>query len=806
MSYDHRAIESKWQKRWEADSVFEAVDDPTRPKFYNVCMYPYPSGALHQGHIRNYTFGDLLTRYKKMRGYNVLSPMGWDSFGLPAENAAIASGAHPKANTESQIVTMTTQIKELGSMYDWSRELASHDPSFYRWDQWLFLELYDHGLAYKGEAPVNWCPKDQTVLANEQVVDGLCERCDTPVVRRTLAQWFFRITEFADRLLEDIDKLEHWPERVKTMQRNWIGRSEGAAFTIEVDGGGSFGVFTTRPDTIFGMTFCVLAPEHPLVESLITGTEHEEEVRTYVAEVGRVSDVERMSEGEKSGVFTGAHAVNPVNGTRVPIYVASYVLMGYGTGAIMAVPGQDQRDWDFAARYGIEVIRTVQPPDDWDGEAYAGDGPTINSDFLDGLDQSEAKKRIIEWMESEGIGSATVGYRLRDWLISRQRYWGSPIPMVECERCGLVPVPRDQLPVLLPQIEDYLPRGQSPLAADEEFVNTTCPNCDGPARRETDTMDTFVDSSWYFFRYTDPHNDRAIFDPEKPAYWLPLDQYIGGVEHAVLHLLYARFITKFLYDIGLSSVEEPFQRLFTQGMITLGGSKMSKSKGNVVDPVALFASHGADSLRLFHLFMGPPTDDAAWNPNGVDGTRRFLEKVWKTVTGEHPSSDRAEEETDRELLGLAHRTIHKVTEDIDRFHFNTAVPALMVLSNALASYVEANPRTDTVRDVTRILLLLMAPMTPHVAHELWEREGYGTMLATEPWPEWDADLAREETVTLIVQVNGKVRERLVVPSAIDAAEAERIALSSAKVAPWIGDKLVKSVISKPPRLVNIVVE
>ncbi|MEX0865522.1 MAG: leucine--tRNA ligase [Acidimicrobiia bacterium] len=805
MSYDHRAIESKWQKLWESQAIFEVTEDPARPKFYNVCMYPYPSGALHQGHIRNYTFGDLLTRYKTMRGFNVLSPMGWDSFGLNAENAAIATGVHPRVNTENHIATMTTLIKELGSMYDWSRELASHDPAFYRWDQWLFLELYDRGLAYKGEAPVNWCPKDLTVLANEQVIDGLCERCDTPVVKRNLAQWFFKITEYADRLLDDIETLEHWPERVRRMQRNWIGRSEGAAFTVEVEGGGSFEVFTTRPDTIFGMTFCVLAPEHPLVSQLVSGAEQEASVRDYVEAASRVSDIERMAEGEKTGVFTGAFAINPVNGARVPIYVAEYVLMGYGTGAIMAVPGQDQRDWDFATKYGIEIIRTVEPPADWEGEAYLGDGTTINSDFLDGLDQTAAKHRIIAWLEDGGVGAATVSFRLRDWLISRQRYWGCPIPMVNCAVCGLVPVPRDQLPVLLPDIEDYLPRGMSPLAADEEFVNTTCPQCGGPARRETDTMDTFVDSSWYYFRYTDPHNDQAIFDPAKPAYWLPLDQYIGGVEHAVLHLLYARFITKFLYDIGLSTVEEPFARLFTQGMITLGGSKMSKTKGNVVDPVSLFASHGADALRLFHLFMGPPTDDAAWNPNGVDGTRRFLERVWKTATGDHQFSDRPEAERDRELIGLAHRTVAKVTEDIDRFHFNTAVPALMILSNALADYVETEPRSAVFDEVLRRLLLLMAPMTPHVAHELWERLGHGSMLATEPWPEWDAALAITETVTLIVQVNGKVRDRLSVAPDVDPGEAERLALQSEKARVWIDGHEVRQVISKPPRLVNIVV-
>ncbi len=804
MSYDHKAIEARWQKRWETEGVFHAEEDPSKPKFYNVCMYPYPSGALHQGHVRNYTYGDLLTRYKTMQGFNVLSPMGWDSFGLNAENAAIKDGIHPRVNTENNIDTMRSQIQQLGSMYDWDRELASHDPDFYKWDQWLFLELYERGLVYKSEAPVNWCPKDQTVLANEQVIDGACERCGTPVVHKALAQWFFKITDYADRLLEDIEKLEHWPERVKTMQRNWIGRSEGTLFTIEVEGGGAFDVFTTRPDTIFGMTFCVLAPEHPLVDSLIADSEHESEAREYIAAANRASELERMAEGDKTGVFTGRYAINPVNDQRVPIYIADYVLMGYGTGAIMAVPGQDQRDWDFATKYGIDIIRTVQPPDDWKGEAYVGDGPTINSEFLDGMERTEAIASINQWLEQRGMGEATVQYRLRDWLISRQRYWGCPIPMINCANCGLVPVPADDLPVLLPDIEDYLPKGRSPLAAVDEFVNTTCPQCDGPALRETDTMDTFVDSSWYYFRYADARNEEAIFEPSKPAYWMPVDQYIGGIEHAILHLLYARFITKVLYDMGMSSVEEPFTRLFTQGMITLQGAKMSKSKGNVVDPVELFASHGADALRLYHLFMGPPTDDAAWNPNGIDGTRRFLDRVWTIATEDHEFVDREPDETDREMLGLAHRTVRKVTEDVDRFRFNTAVPALMVLSNQLSDYLSRGPREETYEEALRLLLLLMSPMTPHLAHELWEMRGHGSMLATEPWPTWDPELAKEETVTLVVQVDGKVRDRMEVPADITSEQATEVALGSEKVRSWVDGREVQRVIARPPNLVNVV--
>ncbi len=803
MSYDHKQIEAKWQERWESEKVFRAAEDPSRPKFYNLCMYPYPSGALHQGHVRNYTFGDLLTRYKTMRGYNVLSPMGWDSFGLPAENAAIETGVHPMENTEAQIVTMTRQIKQLGAMYDWDRELASHHPDYYRWNQWLFLQLWDRGLAYKKEAPVNWCPKDQTVLANEQVVDGVCERCGTVVERKNLAQWFFKITDYVERLLADLDLLDEWPDRVRTMQRNWIGRSEGAIFTIPVAGSdASFEVFTTRPDTIFGMTFCVLAPEHPLVPGLIAGSDHEDEARAYISQASRASEIERMSEGEKTGVFTGAKAVNPVNGKVVPIYIADYVLMGYGTGSIMAVPGQDQRDWDFATRYGIEIIRTVQPPDDWEGEAFLADGPTVNSEFLDGLDQAAAKVRIVDWLEEKGIGKRTVQYRLRDWLISRQRYWGSPIPIVSCPTCGLVPVPEDQLPVLLPDVQDYAPKGQSPLATVDEWVVTTCPSCGGEARRETDTMDTFVDSSWYFFRFTDPHNDHIAFEPEKARYWMAVDQYIGGVEHAILHLLYARFITKFLSDIGYSAVSEPFARLFTQGMITLGGSKMSKSKGNVVDPLELFASHGADALRLYHLFMGPPTDDAAWDTNGVEGTWRFLDRFWRLVT----ETDRFDETSSNpELIAQAHRAVKKVTEDIERFVFNTAIPPLMTLVNALSEAVRTGIDRKTFDQVVEMLIKLLAPMAPHISHELWERTGHDTMLATEPWPLWDPELVTQSTVVMVVQVNGKVRDRVEVPADIAPDEAERIALGLEKVQGWIDGASVQKVVARPPNLINFVV-
>jgi leucyl-tRNA synthetase len=807
MAYDFQSIEAKWQDRWAAERVFNVVEDPTRPKFYNVQMYPYPSGDLHMGHLRNYSYVDLLTRYRRMQGYNVLSPMGWDSFGLPAENAAIQTGIHPRTFTENQIARMKTQLRRLGAVYDWDREVACHTPEYYRWDQWLFLKLWERGLAYKKLAPVNWCPRDQTVLANEQVVDGACERCGTVVDKRDLEQWFFKITDYADRLLADLAGLDEWPERVRVMQENWIGRSEGCRFTMTVAGTDlSFDVFTTRPDTGFGMTFAVLAPEHPLVERLIAGTEQEQEARAYVTAARAQSELERMAEGDKTGVFTGRHAVNPLNGREVPIFIADYVLMGYGTGAIMAVPGEDQRDWDFAERYGLEIIPTVQRPEGWEGKAYTGDGPMVNSGFLDGLHKEEAIARATAWFEERGIGERTITYRLRDWLISRQRYWGCPIPMIICPACGLVPVPEEDLPVIHPDVDDYAPQGRSPLASVPEFVNVACPRCGGPATRETDTMDTFVDSSWYFLRYCDARNERAIFDPAKVGYWMPVDQYIGGVEHAVLHLLYARFITKVLSDLGVVEVQEPFARLFTQGMLVKDGAKMSKSKGNVVAPDPYYARYGADAIRLFELFIGPPTDDAVWSDNGVEGTARFLDRVWRMGVGEIGTVvEREETEADREILAVAHRTLRKVTGDVDRFAFNTAVAALMSFANVLQDRLREGIRRETFGEAYRLMLLMLAPMAPHMAHELWERLGYGAMLATEPWPAWDSELVKESTVVMVVQVNGKVRDRLEVAAGISAAEAEKLALASPKVSPWLAGKAVQRVVARPPALVNIVV-
>lgn len=806
MYYDHKKIEAKWQGIWASQRVFEVEEDPSRPKFYNVAMYPYPSGDLHVGHLRNYTYIDLITRYKMMRGFNVMSPMGWDSFGLPAENRAIETGIHPSESVKSQIEAMKKHFRQLGAGFDWSRELASHEKSYYRWDQWLFLELFDRGLAYRKNAPVNWCPKDQTVLANEQVVEGVCERCGTMVEKRNLAQWFFKITDYADRLLDDLDDLEHWPDRVRTMQRNWIGRSSGARFALEVaDTDLSFEVFTTRPDTIFGMTFAVVAPEHPLIPALIEGMGNADEAERYIDAASRASEIERLSEGDKTGVFTGRYATNPVNQEKVPIYIADYVLMGYGTGAIMAVPGQDQRDWDFATKYGIKIVRTVEPPADFDGEAYLGDGPAINSGFLDGLDREAAISTINQWLSEEGIGEETIQYRLRDWLISRQRYWGAPIPIIHCPTCGEVGVPRDQLPVELPDVEDFSPEGRSPLATVDSFVNTVCPDCGGPAQRETDTMDTFVDSSWYFFRYADAHNSEKIFDQSKAAYWLPVDQYIGGVEHAILHLLYARFITKFFADIGLSKVQEPFTRLFTQGMIVKDGAKMSKSKGNVVPPDGYYENFGADAMRLFELFVGPPTDDAVWNDNGVAGTRRFLDRVWRMATEDQQFVDRDADERDSELVAEAHRAVKKVTDDVERFRFNTTVSALMELANTFQSYLSDSPRQETFQQAFQFLILMLSPMAPHIAHELWEMTGHDSMLVTEPWPEFDPDLVKLASVTMVVQVNGKLRERIEVDAEISAAEAEQLALSSERVQEWIDGKDVRKIVVREPKLVNVVV-
>ena len=818
-AYDPQAIEAKWQARWAEEGSYEIDNDDPRPPFYVLCMYPYPSGPAHQGHVRNYTFGDLLVRNRTMHGYGVLSPIGFDSFGLPAENAAIRTGTHPRVFTEARIAELKASLRGIGAVYDWRREVRSHDPEYIRWNQVIFERFLEAGLAYRKKAPVNWCPGCQTVLANEQVLaDGTCERSGDLVVKRDLEQWFFRITAYADELLAALDDLE-WPERVKTMQRNWIGRSEGAEFELNVGrNDASIRVYTTRPDTSFGMTFVVLAPEHPLVAQ-ITTPDQRGEVEAFVERVRGETDIERQSTEsglEKRGVFTGAYAVNPFNGAEVPIYLADYVLMTYGTGAIMAVPGQDQRDWDFAVAYDLPIIRTVQPPEGWVGEAYTGDGPTINSAWLSGVaDVRRAKAAAIDWLEAEAIGQRKVNYRLRDWLVSRQRFWGCPIPVVYCPEHGIVPVPETDLPVLAPDDVEFRPTGESPLRDNAEFLNTTCPICGGPAERETDTMDTFVDSSWYFLRFCDPWATEVPFHQDAARHWMPVDQYIGGIEHAILHLLYARFYTRALADLGIAPAElrEPFQRLFTQGMIRMGGSKMSKSKGNLIAPSKYFETVGADALRLFHLSVGPPTEDFDWTDQTdevIEGCHRFLARVWRLASGAADRTnivDRAASPPDREVEKGAHRLIDRIDHDFARWSYNTAVAACREFVNELYSYVQSDDgaRVETVAFAVDTLLKLMAPMTPHITAELWEmRHGPGTTVHDQPWPVADPALVRVDTETMVVQINGKLRDRLEVPVIVGEDEAIRLALASPKVQAQLAGRPVRRVIAVPPKLVNIV--
>jgi leucyl-tRNA synthetase len=802
--YEVQAIERKWQQHWRDAATYQVDNDDPRPPFYVLSMYPYPSGPAHMGHVRNYTFGDLIVRYRTMNGYGVLSPIGFDSFGLPAENAAIKSGEHPRPFTDARIEELSSSLQGIGAVYDWRRVVKSHDPNFIRWTQWIFLRFLEAGLVYRAKATVNWCPGCQTVLANEQVLaDGTCERSGDVVEKRDLEQWFYKITQYAQQLLDDLDQLD-WPERVITMQRNWIGRSEGAEFEMQVSDdegnptGHRFRVYTTRPDTSFGMTFCVLAPEHELVEE-ITTPDHRDEVTAFVARVRKESEVERLSsEGglEKRGVFTGAYAINPFNNELMPIYLADYVLTTYGTGAIMAVPGQDQRDWDFAKAYGLPIVRTVQPPDDWEGEAYVGDGPAINSDWLNGLHKADAIVKAIDWLEEKGLGERKVNFRLRDWLLSRQRFWGCPIPIIYCPDHGAVPVPDEQLPIVAPDDVEFRPTGESPLRFHEGFLNTTCPICGGPAVRETDTMDTFVDSSWYFLRFCDPWNADAPFSKSAVERWMPVDQYIGGVEHAILHLMYARFFTKSLADLDMvpATLREPFGRLFTQGMIRLDGGKMSKSKGNLVSPDDYVETVGADALRLFILFMAPPADDINWNDKGIEGTSRFLHRVWRlaepTSDAVPPATGEAIDEVDR----AAHRLIERVTGEFERWSYNTAVAAFMEFTNLLYRQGSTPFAIDT-------LLQLLAPMAPHITAELWARRHDGEHVHERSWPVADPAMTTVESVTMIVQVNGKVRAKLEVAPDISEAEATRVAVDTIQATATIEPVRV---IAKPPKLVNIV--
>jgi leucyl-tRNA synthetase len=813
-------IEPRWQEYWREQGTYEVDNDDARPRTYVLCMYPYPSGAAHMGHVRNYTFGDLLTRYRTMRGDAVLQPMGFDSFGLPAENAAIRTGRHPREFTDERIEELRSSITRIGGVYDWRREVRSHDPQYIRWTQWIFLQLLEAGLAYRKAAAVNWCPGCQTVLANEQVVDGRCERSDDPVERRDLEQWYFRITDYAQQLLDDLGGVE-WPERVITQQRNWIGRSEGAEFDMAIvspDGapradGATMRVFTTRPDTSFGMTFCVLAPEHPLVER-ITTEERRADVEAFVERARNTAEIDRLSaEGDISarGIFTGAHARNPFTGEPVPVYLADYVLATYGTGAVMAVPGEDQRDWDFATAFGLPVIETVERPAGWDGEAYAGDGVHVNSGFLDGMTVADAKVAAVDFLVEQGIGERKVNYRLRDWLVSRQRFWGCPIPVVYCDECGVRPVPEAELPVLAPDDVEFRPTGQSPLQSHEAFLHTTCPDCGGPARRETDTMDTFVDSSWYFLRFCDPWSDTAPFSQEAVRAWMPVDQYIGGAEHAVLHLMYARFFTKALSDLGVAPPElrEPFQRLFTQGMIRLDGTKMSKSKGNLVAPEEIIDTLGADALRLAHLGVKPPEEDVDWEDMGLEGASRFLQRVWRLAEpGGRPAARDGEANSgDQEIRRLTHRLIAEVTAAFDRWSYHVAVARFMAAVNELTRYAreaDGGPHGPTLDEAVDTLLCLLAPACPHLAAELWSRRHDGAHIHTASWPVADPALLVEDSVTLVVQVNGKVRDRIEVSADADEATCVAAALASPKVVAQLGGDEPRKVIARPPKLVNVV--
>ena len=800
--YDPITLERRWQERWAESGLYRTDENPEKTKHYALTMLPYPSGDLHVGHWYAMTPSDTRARFMRMRGFRVFFPIGFDAFGLPAENAAINRGIHPYRWTMSNIENMRGQIRQMGTMFDFDAEVVTCDPEYYRWNQWFFLKFFEKGLAYRKEVPVDWCPKDNTTLAREQVVgpDRRCERCGTPVIRKNLVQWLFKITDYAEELL-DFSTIE-WPERVRALQTNWIGRSEGAEIFFEVEGYGTIEVFTTRPDTVFGATFFVLAPEHPAVEQ-ITTPERSGEVRAYVEKASRMTEIDRTDvTREKTGVFTGAYAINPATGEKIPVFVADYVLMGYGTGAIMAVPGQDQRDWDFARKYDLPIVRTVRPPEDFAGEAYVGEGAAINSGFLDGLNVEDAKARIIEWLEAQGKGRAAVTYRLRDWLISRQRYWGTPIPIIYCDNCGTVPVPEEDLPVLLPEDAEFMPTGESPLKRDPDFYNTVCPGCGGPATRETDTMDTFVDSSWYWYRYLSPHYGEGPWEPEKGQEWLPVDIYTGGIEHAILHLLYARFWTMTMRDLGLVEFGEPFNRLYNQGII-LGedAEKMSKSRGNVVNPQDYVDRYGADALRDFLMFIGPWDQGGPWDGRGIEGVSRFLRRALSLTGDGDPSGAEADP---AELPRRTNRTVKKVTEDLEAFRFNTAIAALMEQTNYLLA-IKGQVGEEEWGDALRTFALVLAPFAPHHAEEMWAAMGEPYSVHEQAWPAWDETLIAAEEITLVVQVNGKLRDRIEVPADITEEAATELALSSERVRLHVEGREIRKIIYVPGRLVNLVV-
>ncbi|WP_053961046.1 leucine--tRNA ligase [Sulfobacillus thermosulfidooxidans] len=806
--YNVRAVEEKWQKIWEDQHLYETRDSD-KEKFYCLEQFPYPSGHLHMGHVRVYTLGDVIARYRRMAGYNVLHPMGWDAFGMPAENAAIKNGIPPRTSTMANIAYMKQQMKQMGLSFDWSREVTTSEPEYYRFTQELFLLFYERGLAYQKEGAVNWCPSCETVLANEQVEDGLCWRCDSVVTKRDLTQWYFRITDYAERLLTSLDALD-WPQEIKTQQLNWIGKSIGAEVVFDVPSiGQQIAVFTTRPDTLYGATYVVLAPEHPLVEQLIADYPEADKVRQFIAEERVHSDIERTAENtEKRGIFTGSYAIHPLTGEKLPIWIANYVLVDYGTGAVMGVPAHDQRDFLYAQKYHLPMKVVVQPEnpgEDFDQQAYSGPGKLVDSGPFTGLDNQEAKAAIAGALKEQGKGGPRVSYRMRDWLISRQRYWGAPIPIIHCPKCGAVPVPKDQLPVLLPPNVEFTGQGASPLAGAKDWLETTCPVCQGPATRETDTMDTFVDSSWYYYRFTSPNAPRP-FNKKDVDYWMPVDEYVGGKEHAVLHLLYSRFFTKVLYDAGWVSVDEPFKRLLAQGMVVYGGAKMSKSKGNTLSPENIMKEWGSDATRVFMLFAAPPDKDFEWSQQGVEGAYRFLQRVYRLVMKARPEySGPSSEEAKTRVCKVVHRTVKKITEDIgERRAFNTAISALMELTNALYLDIDALNTEDQNR-ILGILVRLLAPFAPHLAEELWHQLGHDTSVHWASWPQYDDKWLQDEEVTIALQINGKVRSRLTVPVDMTPETLRELALADEKIKTLTEGRTIVKVIAVPGRLVNVVI-
>ena len=823
--YIPQEIEKKWQDIWAEHKTDKCPDDNGKPPYYVLEMFPYPSGNLHMGHVRNYTIGDVIARYRRMNGFNVLHPMGYDAFGMPAENAAIKHNIPPADWTFSNIANMTRQQKALGLSYDWDREIATCHEKYYKWTQWIFELLYKRGLAYRKEAKVNWCDHCNTVLANEQVIEGKCWRCDHEVVKKDLKQWFFKITDYADRLLEDLKLLPGWPERVKTMQKNWIGRSEGAEFSFDIpEIGKKIAMFSTRVDTIFGVTYIVLAPEHPYVAELIKGKANEAELQAFITRMKNMNDIERTSnDAEKEGMFTGAYAVNPVNNEKVPIWIANYVLVDYGTGAVMGVPAHDQRDWEFATKFKLPIHLVVQNKEqnldvNTMTEAYHEAGTLVNSGEFNGMTDEDARKAITKWLEDKGLGKGTVNYKLRDWLISRQRYWGAPIPIIYCPKCGEQLVPEDQLPVKLPTDVKFTAGATSPLKTSEHFVHCTCPKCGGPATRETDTMDTFVCSSWYYIRYIDARNDERPWDPKKANHWMNVDQYIGGIEHAILHLLYSRFFVKVFHDAGLLDAVEPFERLLTQGMVLLDGSKMSKSKGNIVSPEEILSKYGADTGRLFILFAAPPERDLAWSDAGVEGSFRFLHRVWRIVhqyldlAKDGQPSNGAYTEAEKELRFQEFTTIAKVTEDVKgvdgNYALNTAVSSIMEYVNAMYAYAgsEKTIHTDVATEAITNLLKLLAPFTPHITEELWQIAGFSGSVHAQDWPKVDQSALVIDEIELPIQINGKVRERITVPVEIDKEVLKDQVLAMDRVKEFTDGKTIIKFIVVPKKIINIVVK